>query len=133
VHGLELFAWQPTAFDAVLATPPGDHSEHRISQRAISNISAIGGGSSTRALSSGVLKFFENFKYERLGLACKLADEVCLMRGIGPARNGYYIVRGRGLPRIDVVGNAGRIIWPQLVANLKAAIRAGAPEVRTSP
>ncbi len=133
VHGLELFAWQPTAFDAVLATPPNDRSEHRISQRAISNISAIGGGSSTRALSSGVLRFFENFKYERLGLACKLADEVCLMRGIGPARNGYYIVRGRGLPRIDVVGNAGRIIWPQLVANLKAATKAGAPEVRTSP
>jgi hypothetical protein len=133
VHGLELFAWQPTAFDAVLATPPNDRSEHRISQRAISNISAIGGGGSTRALSSGVLKFFENFRYERLGLACKLADEVCLMRGIGPARNGYYIVRGRGLPRIDVVGNAGRIIWPQLVANLKAATKAGAPEVRTSP
>jgi hypothetical protein len=55
------------------------------------------------------------------------------MRGIGPARNGYYIVRGRGLPRIDVVGNAGRIIWPQLVANLKAATKAGAPEVRKSP
>lgn len=132
VHGLELFAWQPTAFDAVLATPPNDRSEHRISQRAISNISAIGGGNAMKALSAGVLRFFENFKYERIGLACKLANEVCLMRGIGPARNGYYIVRGRGLPRIDVVGSAGRILWPQLVANLKAATKAGAPEASTS-
>ncbi len=132
VRGLELFAWQPTAFDAVLATPANDRSEHRISQRAISNISAIGGGNAMKTLSGGVLRFFENFKYDRIGLACKLADEVCFMRGIGPARNGYYIVRGRGLPRIDVVGSAGRILWPQLVANLKAATKARAPEVSTT-
>jgi hypothetical protein len=133
VRGLELFGWQPVAFDAVLATPPDDSSEHRISQRAISNISAIGGGSggsATAALSSGFLRFFEHFKYDRLGLACKLENDVCLMRGIAPARDGYYIVRGRGLPRIDVIGSAGRIDWPQLVANLKAATAAGPPTVK---
>jgi hypothetical protein len=134
IHGIELFAWQPVAFDAVLETPPGDRSEHRISQRAISNISAIGGGSggnAMAALSGGLLRFFENFKYARLGLACKLQDEVCLMHGIGPARNGFYIVRGRGLPRIDVIGSAGRIYWPQLVANLKAATKTGDAKVKT--
>jgi len=133
IHNLELFAWRPIAFDAVLATPPGDRSEHRISQRAVSNISAIGGGSSgstTAALSSGFLRFFENFKYDRLGLACKLENDVCTMRGIGPARSGYYIVKGRGIPRIDVIGSAGRIDWPQLVANLKAATSAGPPTTK---
>jgi len=134
VHALELFAWRPVGFDAVLATPPDDRSEHRISQRAVSNISAIGGGSSGNtmmALSSGVLKFFENFKYDRLGLACKLANDVCVMQGIGPAAAGYYIVKGRGIPRINVIGTAGRIDWPQLVANLEAATKAG--PATTSP
>jgi hypothetical protein len=134
IRGLELFAWRPVAFNAVLATPLGDRSEHRISQRAISNISAIGGGGSGNAmaaLSSGVLRFFENFNYDRLGLACKLKDEVCVMQGIAPARTGYYIVRGRGVPRIDVIGTAGRIDWPQLVANLKAATTAGPADVKT--
>jgi hypothetical protein len=133
IHDLELFAWRPIAFDALLATPPGDRSEHRISQRAISNISAIGGGSSgstMASLSSGFLRFFQNFKYDRLGLACKLESDVCTMRGIGPARNGYYIVKGRGIPRIDVIGSAGRIDWPQLVANLKAATAAGPPTTK---
>jgi hypothetical protein len=133
IHNLELFAWRPIAFDAVFATPPGDRSEHRISQRAVSNISALGGGSSgstTAALSSGFLRFFENFKYDRLGLACKLENDVCTMRGIGPARNGYYIIKGRGIPRIDVIGSAGRIDWPQLVANLKAATAAGPPTTK---
>jgi hypothetical protein len=133
IRRLELFAWRPVAFDALLATPPGDRSEHRISQRAISNISAIGGGGSGNAmatLSSGMLRFFENFKYDRLGLACKLENEVCAMQGIAPAKSGYYIVRGRGLPRIDVIGSAGRIDWPQLVANLKAATSAGPATVK---
>ena len=133
IRGLELFAWRPIAFDALLATPPGDRSEHRISQRAISNISAIGGGGSGNAmatLSSGLLRFFENFKYDRLGLACKLQNEVCEMQGIAPAKGGYYIVKGRGLPRIDVIGSAGRIDWPQLVANLKAATSAGPATVK---
>lgn len=128
IHALELFNWRPIAFDALLATSQGDTSEHRISQRAVSNISAIGGGSSggtMQMLSGGVLRFFENFKYDRLGLSCRLADEICQMQGIGPARNGYYIVKGRGIPRIDVIGSAGRIDWPQLVANLKAATTAG--------
>lgn len=136
IHALELFAWRPVAFDAVLATPAGDRSEHRISQRAVSNISAIGGGSSGNtmvALSSGVLKFFENFKYERLGLACKLANDVCLMQGVGPAAAGYYIVKGRGIPRIDVIGTAGRIDWPQLVANLEAATHAGPATTTPGP
>ena len=128
IHSLELFNWRPIAFDAVLATSQGDKSEHRISQRAVSNISAIGGGSSggtMQMLSGGVLRFFENFKYDKLGLSCRLADEICLMQGIGPASNGYYIVKGHGIPRIDVIGSAGRIDWPQLVANLKAATKAG--------
>ncbi len=136
IHALELFAWRPVAFDAVLATPAGDRSEHRISQRAVSNISAIGGGSSGNtmaALSSGVLKFFQNFRYERLGLSCKLANDVCVMQGIGPAAAGYYIVKGRGIPRIDVIGTAGRIDWPQLVANLEAATKAGPATTSPSP
>ena len=136
IHSLELFNWRPIAFDAVLATSPGDKSEHRISQRAVSNISAIGGGSSggtMQMLSGGVLRFFENFKYDKLGLSCRLADEICLMQGIGPARNGYYIVQGHGIPRIDVIGSAGRIDWPQLVANLKAATSAGPATTERTP
>ena len=40
------------------------------------------------------------------------------MGGIEPAGIGYYIVRGRGLPRIDIIGNQGRVAWPQLIAQI---------------
>ena len=133
VDGLRLFNWAPIAFDARLYTPPGDRSKHRISQRAVENIGSIGGGGAgvTAALSSGFLRFFEDFNYERLGLSCRLENDVCAMEGIAPAPNGgYYLVKGKGLPRIDVIAGARRVDWPRMVAQLKAATESSGPTMR---
>ena len=58
VLGLELFGWAPQAFDARLATPKGDKSRHRISAKAVSSLSNVGGGGGgvVQALQSGVLQ-----------------------------------------------------------------------------
>jgi hypothetical protein len=45
----------------------------------------------------------------------------------GPAgRGSYHIVKGRGLPRLDIIGNAGRVNWTQLLSQTEAAMRGGA-------
>ena len=49
-------------------------------------------------------------------MACRLQNEVCQMSGIEPHGDGYYLVKGRGLPRIDIIGNQGRVDWPQLLS-----------------
>jgi hypothetical protein len=120
INRLELFNWSPVAFDARLYSTPADRSKKLISQKAVTSISNVGGGGGgvTAALQSGVLRFFDDFRYDQLGLACKLENDVCLMGGIEPAGIGYYIVRGKGLPRIDIIGNQGRVAWPQLVAQI---------------
>ena len=124
IKGLELFNWSPVAFDARLQSTPGDTSEHRISQKAVTSISSVGGGGGgvTAALQSGVLQFFKTFHYDRIGISCQLRDEVCLMSGLEPAKTGYYLVKGRGLPRIDIIGNAGRVDWTQLVTQIAASM-----------
>jgi len=120
-NDLELVGWEPVAFDASLYTTPGDHSRKRISQRAVQNISSIGGGTGAAAvLQKGMLRFFNEFNYETLRFSCKLADDVCTMQNMERRAQGYYLVKGSGLPRIDVIGDAGRIDWPSLVASLKA-------------
>lgn len=133
VDGLELFNWTPTAFDARLFTPPGDSARHRISQRAVENIGSIGGGGSgvASALSSGFLRFFEDFNYDRLGISCRLERDVCVMDGVAPAPNGgYYLVKGKGVPRIDVIGGARRVDWPRLLQQLIAATKSEGPIVK---
>jgi len=125
VSDLETFGWMPEAFDAFLFTPPDDRSKHRISQRAVTNLSSIGGGSGgsvAAALQGGFLKFFDDFGYKRLGLSCRLANDICLMGGVEKAGSGYYIVKGAGLPRIDVIGSQTRVAWTTLVRQLGAVM-----------
>ncbi len=133
VKGLELQNWRPVAMDMYFYTPADDRSQHRISQRAVDNLARVGGGASA-ALSTGMLRFFEVFAYDRIGLRCILQSGVCAMSGVGPARagpqgTGYYIVKGRGVPRIDVVGYRDTVSWPRLVKQLSAITRGGTPAV----
>ena len=66
VLGLTLFGWTATSFDARLETPKGDKSRHRISAKAVSSLSNVGGGGGgvVQALQSGVLRFFDDYSYD---------------------------------------------------------------------
>ncbi len=133
IKGLRLLNWTPVAFDARVYSSPDDDSKRRISQRAIDAISSIGGGP-TGILSRGFLSVFEDFAYDRLGVSCVLRDNVCLMDGVeqAPSKEGlkaYYLVKGRLLPRIDVVGYAQRVSWSNLIAQLQAARTSGGPKL----
>jgi hypothetical protein len=125
IDDLETFGWMPEAFDAFLYTPIDDDSRHRISQRAVTNLSSIGGGSGggvAAALQGGFLRFFDDFGYDRLGLSCRLANDVCIMGGVEKTAAGYYIVKGAGLPRINVIGSQTRVAWTTLVRQLGAVM-----------
>ncbi|MFK7958544.1 MAG: hypothetical protein AB8B96_20800 [Lysobacterales bacterium] len=123
VKGLRLLDWRPVAFDLDLHTRRESGRRQRISQRAVDNLSSIGGG--VAALGSSVLKIFDDFGYKELGLSCVLRNNTCTMGGVGDAGNGYYLVRGSGLPRIDIKGFSRRVDWPQLVRRLQAATESG--------
>jgi hypothetical protein len=68
------------------------------------------------------------------GTGCVLEDGVCHMSGAGPAGDsgfgeGYYSVRGSGLPHIDVVGYRGEVDWSQLVRQLAQVTESGGPRI----
>jgi hypothetical protein len=126
VRGLQLFDWSPVAFDARLYTTPGDRSPHRISQNAVTRIAGLGGaaGAVKAALESGVLKFFHTFHYGRIGIGCRLQNEVCAMSGAAPAPGGgYYLVAGSGVPRLDIIGNVRRVDWQRLIGQIAEGMR----------
>ncbi len=129
VTGLKMIDWSPVAFDARIFTPPGDKSRHRISQRAVDNIANLGGGGGAAALSKGFLRFFEDFSYSRIGLGCRLRYDTCEMSGIEPAGTGYYILRGSGLPQINVVGFSRKASWSTIVEQLKSIMESEGPVI----
>lgn len=130
VEDLRVLGWKAVAFRARLATPAGDSSRHRISRSAIDNISAVAGGPKG-VLSKGFLRVFKDFNYDRIGWSCVLVDGVCAMDGLEAAKGGgYVLVKGRGLPRIDVVGFSHEVNWDQLVEQVQAARGAQATTTR---
>jgi hypothetical protein len=129
MRGLRLEGWRPVAFDARFNTPANDDSRHRISQKAVDNISNLGGSGVSGALSRSFLRIFEEFGYDRLGISCRLRNGVCEMDGIEPADRGYYLVKGGGIPRIDIIGFNRTTDWDLLVTKLKQITRGGSPVI----
>jgi hypothetical protein len=127
IAGLRMVDWSPVAFDARLQSDANWKGRRRISQRAVEDISKVGGAGLVAGLQTQALKLFDDFGYARIGLACRLRDNVCAMDGVGSAGDGYTIVEGSGLPRIQVVGFRRRVDWPTLVARLVAATEGQAP------
>lgn len=118
INNLYLENWSPVTFYAWLGTPENDKSNHRISQKAVENIASIGGGGAADIISKGFLRFFDTFGYEKLGFGCYLYHGVCQLMGAEAARQGFYIVKGGGLPRIDIIGYNPRVDWKVLIERL---------------
>lgn len=118
IQGLELIDWQPVRFDLRVDSSPGKYPK-RISQRAVQNISALGGAGAAAAIQRSFLRFFEQFGYARIGLSCKLRGDVCEMDGIANAQRGFVIVEGGGIPAISVIGYNRSVSWRELVERLK--------------
>jgi hypothetical protein len=129
VRSLRLVDWSPVAFEADLHTTRGAKGPRRISRRAVNDLTRVGGGGIAAGLQNQVLKLFETFGYARIGLKCRLTENVCHMDGLDSSGDGYTIVEGSGLPRITVIGHQRQVDWPVLVARLKAATAGQAPIV----
>ncbi|MEQ8234611.1 MAG: hypothetical protein RLW61_21880 [Gammaproteobacteria bacterium] len=124
IDNLRMLKGEPVRFDARFRTPADDDSRHLLSQRAVDTISRVAGGGGA-VLSTTFLRVFENFAYERLGISCRLENDVCHMDGIEPADDGYYIVKGAWLPRVDLIGRVHRVHWSRLMAQLEQALAEG--------
>ncbi|MEY3747427.1 MAG: hypothetical protein RL194_886 [Pseudomonadota bacterium] len=118
VKTLRLANWKPVHFDAAIYSSPGKYPK-KISQRAVENISSLGGAGAAAAIQRSFLRFFDQFNYDRLGLNCRLRNDTCEMSGVESTSEGYVIVKGRGIPSITVLGYNRNVSWGELLERLK--------------
>lgn len=118
ITGLEMQNWKAVKFDAMVKNSPGSYPK-KISQRAVENISALGGAGAAAAVQRSVLRFFEQFNYSKLGLSCKLRNDICQMGGLESTPQGYIIVKGSGIPAITVMGYNQTVGWGDLISRIK--------------
>jgi len=119
INDLHLLAWQPVTFFAWLGTPENDSSKHEISQRALDNIASIGSGPGVGLLSTTFLRYFDLFGYDKLGMGCYLHQGVCQLMGVNAVNEGFYLVKGQGLPRVDVIAYNTQLDFNVLLKRLE--------------
>jgi hypothetical protein len=113
--------WKPVNMDAKVQSSPGKYTK-KISQRAVENITALGGAGAAAAIQRSFLRFFKQFNYAKMGLSCKLRNDVCEMSGIESTDGGYVIVKGSGIPAITVLGYNQTVSWVELIDRIKRVI-----------
>jgi len=118
---LRMLDWKPVAFDAWLGTPESQRGKKGISRQAVNHLTTLGGGSATTALTSPLMKLFNNFSYKRLGFGCRMQNNICEVRGVSEDDVSVLIMEGAGVPKITIRAFNRAVDWPQLLAHLAAA------------
>lgn len=121
VRDLRMLDWKPVAFDAWLGTPERQKDTKGISRQAVNHLTTLGGGSATTALTSPLMKLFNNFSYKRLGFGCRMQNNICQVRGVSEDDVSVLIMEGAGVPKITIRAYNRSVDWPQLLAHLAAA------------
>ena len=121
VRDLRMLDWKPVAFDAWLGTPENQKGSKGISRQAVNHLTTLGGGSATTALTSPIMRLFNNFSYKRLGLGCRMKNNICEVRGVSEDNVSVLIMEGAGVPKITIRVFNRSVDWPQLLAQLVAA------------
>ena len=121
VRDLRMLDWEPVAFDAWFGTPQNQKGSKGISRQAVNHLTTLGGGSATTALTSPIMRLFNNFSYKRLGLGCRMQNNICEVRGVSEDDTSVLIMEGAGVPKITIRVFNRSVDWPRLLAQLVAA------------
>jgi len=120
IHDLRMLDWKPVAFDAWFGTPANQTGTRDISRKAVNNLTTLGGGGATTALTGPVMKLFNSFSYKSLGMGCRMQNNVCEIRGVSEDDSSALIMEGAGVPKVTIRAFNRRVDWPRLLSQLVA-------------
>lgn len=124
VRELHLYGATPSHFSAQLQTRL--EGRRSISVKALNNLSILSQGGLSAALSRGVYRFIDFYRYRRIGLDCNLREDVFTLRGTARPDSRRYLVDGGLLPpKIDIVAPERPISFREMLRRLKRIDRTG--------
>jgi hypothetical protein len=123
VHDLRLFGTTPARFSARFESR--EEGRRNISVKALNNLSILSQGGLSAALSRGIYRFIDFYRYRKIGIACELEKDVFHLRGTARPGSERYLVHGGVLPpKIDIVAPPSAISFSEMLRRLKRIERA---------
>ncbi|WP_143814712.1 hypothetical protein [Magnetofaba australis] len=117
VEDLAMAGAEPVSFDASFGSVESN-TQQVISVDAINDLNMLGGGG-VNAITQGLLSAFNNYRYRRIGIRCRLKNDRFHLSGLGGAERQHLLVEGSYIPpRVDVVSHNSVIGWKDMVERL---------------
>ena len=118
IHDLRLFDGTPSALHARLETRV--EGTRNISVKAIRNLNTLSMGGLSAALSQGIYQFIDFYRYRKIGIVCRLQNDLFHLEGTAREGSDQYLIYGGLLPpRIDVVVSSPTVSFKEMVRRLK--------------
>jgi len=132
IRGLSFSFGQPESFELGIRSVKRRGVKQYVNAEAVNNLSILSTGSGF-SFKKGALQFLKYFPYAKLGIYCKLENDVFTLRGTIHRRGVEYLIRRGLVGGIDVVNQNpdNRIRWRQMLRRLRA-IRQGVGGVEVS-
>ncbi len=125
ITGLEIAGGEPVRFDARLESVPRRGIRQRISVRAIEQLSILGGAGAS-PITRGILSFFDEYRYAKLGLRCSLRNDRFVLRGVERLKDKDFLVVGTLFPpTVNVISHNQVIAFKDMVARLRRIASVG--------
>jgi hypothetical protein len=122
LENLEIVERQPVRFEAWMETVARPDVPQRVSVTAIRQLSILG-GSGGDPLSHGILSFFDEYRYAKMGFRCSLRNDRFTLHGIEQLDGKDYLVVGAVMPpRVNVISHNQTISFSQMIRRLERAL-----------
>lgn len=123
VRDLRLFGTTPAKFSARLESC--EQGKRNISVKALKNLTILSQGGLSAALSQGVYRFIDFYRYRKIGFICELENDVFKVRGTARSDSDRYLVYGGFLPpKIDIIAPPAAISFSEMLKRLQRIERA---------
>ncbi len=124
IRNLRLFGRTPSQFVAEVRTRP--KGRRNISVKALKNLTLLSQGGLSAALSRGVYRFIDFYRYRQIGIRCTLDRDIFNLRGTARSGSERHLVYGGLLPpKIDILAPAQAISFKEMVKRLGRIERTG--------
>ncbi len=128
IKGLIMSGGQPEAFDLQIETDQSSKEPKKISIKAIENLSILGGGGGSVSFLGGL---FKEFSYSRIGISCRLKNDVFELHGLYKSGGKEYLVKRGFWGGVNVINMNpnGRISFRDMLDRLKRISESGQSKV----
>jgi hypothetical protein len=104
-----------------------------VSVAALQQLTILG-GAGPNALTRGMLNFFDEYRYAKMGLRCSLRNDRFILHGIAEHDGKDFLVVGAMLPpTVNVISHNEVIAFREMVKRLRRIFASGGHNTDESP